>query len=231
MTTEVQISHGEVTLKGELVIPAGASAVVLFAHGSGSSRHSPRNQFIANMLNGARLGTLVFDLLTPEEAVADRHMDNLRWDTRMLADRLWTATEWVCLQELGQDMQIGYFGASTGTAAALMAAAEHPEQVQVVVSRGGRPDLAADVLPLVEAPTLFMVGGNDIELLQINEDACSRMICEAKVEIVPHASHFFEESGTLACAGTLAAAWFVAHTRGTRRPSVGSPFTMAQFAS
>ena len=207
--SEVQIQVGREILPGNLTIPENAVALVLFAHGSGSSRHSPRNQFVARTLNGAGLATLLFDLLTPEEEATDMRTREHRFNIGLLADRLVHATRWAKRQEQTRDLQVGYFGSSTGGAAALVAAAEIPNDVHAVVSRGGRPDLAGDALPNVQAPTLLIVGGNDDIVIELNEMARDRLRCEVKLEIVPGATHLFEESGALEKVAKLAADWFV----------------------
>jgi len=207
--SEVQIQVGREILPGNLTIPENAVALVLFAHGSGSSRHSPRNQFVARTLNGAGLATLLFDLLTPEEEATDMRTREHRFNIGLLADRLVHATRWARRQEQTRDLQVGYFGSSTGGAAALVAAAEIPNDVRAVVSRGGRPDLAGDALPNVQAPTLLIVGGNDDIVIELNEMARDRLRCEVKLEIVPGATHLFEESGALEKVAKLAADWFV----------------------
>ena len=209
--SEVQIPAGRAVLPGNLTVPDGAIALVLFAHGSGSSRHSPRNQFVARTLKDAGLATLLFDLLTPEEEATDMRTGEHRFNIGLLADRLVHATRWAKRQEQTRDLQIGYFGSSTGGAAALVAAAEIPNDVRAVVSRGGRPDLAGDALPKVQAPTLLIVGGNDDIVIELNEMARDRMRCEVKLEIVPGATHLFEEPGALEKVAKLAADWFVDH--------------------
>jgi dienelactone hydrolase len=208
---EVQIQAGQAVLSGNLHIPKGAAALVLFAHGSGSSRHSPRNQFVARMLNNAGLATLLFDLLTPEEESIDARTAELRFNIGLLAERLVHATKWAKQQESTRDLRIGYFGSSTGGGAALVAAAEIPEDVGAVVSRGGRPDLADEVLPKVQAPTLLIVGGNDDVVIELNEQARDRIRCEVKLEIVPGATHLFEEPGALEKVAKLASDWFLLH--------------------
>jgi putative phosphoribosyl transferase len=208
--SEVQIQTGRAVLSGNLHIPEGGAGLVLFAHGSGSSRHSPRNQFVARTLNGAGLGTLLFDLLTQEEEAIDIRTREHRFDIGLLAERLVQATNWATQQQQTRDLPIGYFGSSTGGAAALVAAVEVPEGVGAVVSRGGRPDLAGDALPKVRAPTLLIVGGNDDIVIELNEQARDRMQCEVKLEIVPGATHLFEEPGTLEKVAKLASDWFVA---------------------
>ena len=212
---DVQIRSGTVILQGDLSIPAGAQGVVLFAHGSGSSRHSPRNQFVARTLNGAGLATLLFDLLTPEEESVDLYTREHRFDIGLLAERLVYATKWAKEQKETRDLRIGYFGSSTGGGAALVAAAELPNEVGAVVSRGGRPDLAGDALPKVEAPTLLIVGGEDRVVIDLNEQARAQMKCECKIDIVPGATHLFEEPGALEEVAKLASDWFVKHV-GTR---------------
>jgi dienelactone hydrolase len=207
---EVQIQAGAAVLSGNLTIPDGAIAVVLFAHGSGSSRQSPRNQFVARKLNDAGLATLLFDLLTPEEEAIDMHTREHRFNIGLLAERLVYATRWAKQQKQTRDLRVGYFGSSTGGGAALVAAAEIP-QVGAVVSRGGRPDLAGDALPKVQAPTLFIVGENDDIVTELNEMARDQMRCEVKLEIVARATHLFEEPGALEKVAKLASDWFNVH--------------------
>ena len=209
--TELQIPTGRAVLSGNLTIPENAMTLVLFAHGSGSSRHSPRNQFVARTLNGAGVGTLLFDLLTPEEEALDIYTREHRFNIGLLAGRLVDATTWAQRQEETRDLRIGYFGSSTGGAAALVAAAELPQDVGTVVSRGGRPDLAGDALPRVQAPTLLIVGGNDDIVIELNEMARDQMCCEVKLEIIPAATHLFEEPGALEHVAKLAIDWFVKH--------------------
>ena len=211
--TEVQIPAGHAVLSGNLTIPENATALVLFAHGSGSSRHSPRNQFVARTLNRAGLGTLLFDLLTPEEEALDIYTREHGFNIDLLAERLVHATKWARQQEKTRDLRIGYFGSSTGGAAALVAAAEIPQDVGAVVSRGGRPDLAGDALPKAQVPTLLIVGGNDDIVIELNEQARDRMRCEAKLEIVPGATHLFEEAGALEQVAKLANDWFLLHLK------------------
>src|SRR5262249_23441208 len=184
---EVRIPAGPAVLTGNMSIPETPVALILFAHGSGSSRHSPRNQFVARTLNRAGLGTLLFDLLTPEEEALDIHTREYRFNISLLAERLVHTTKWTKEQEQTRDLHIGYFGSSTGGAAALVAAAELPQDVGSVVSRGGRPDLAGVALPIVKAPTLLIVGGNDDVVIELNEKARNQMRCEVKLEIVPGA--------------------------------------------
>jgi putative phosphoribosyl transferase len=207
--TEVQIPAGRAVLSGNLTIPENAMALVLFAHGSGSSRHSPRNQSVARTLNRTGLGTLLFDLLTPEEEALDIYTREHRFNIGLLAERLVHTTKWARQQEETRNLRIGYFGSSTGGAAALVAAAELPQDVGAVVSRGGRPDLAGDALPKVQAPTLLIVGGNDDIVIELNEMARDQMRCEVRVEIIPGATHLFEEAGALEHVAKLASDWFV----------------------
>ena len=215
---EVQIRAGQAALSGNLHIPDEAAALVLFAHGSGSSRHSPRNQFVARTLNNAGLATLLFDLLTPEEESIDARTAELRFNIGLLAERLVHATKWAKRQEQTRDLRIGYFGSSTGGGAALVAAAAVPADVGAVVSRGGRPDLADKALPKVQAPTLLIVGGNDDVVIELNEQARDRMRCEVKLEIVPRATHLFEEPGALEKVAKLASDWFLLHAAGSAGP-------------
>jgi putative phosphoribosyl transferase len=204
----VSIPAGQVELQGNLNVPEGAEGVVLFAHGSGSGRHSPRNRYVAWALEERGLATLLFDLLTPEEEEVDLHTRHLRFDIGLLAQRLAAATDWLGQEPDTRDLRIGYFGASTGAAAALVAAAERPREVGAVVSRGGRPDLAGDALLLVEAPTLLIVGGDDERVLRMNEEALARLRAEKRLEIIPGAGHLFEEPGALEEVARLAADWF-----------------------
>ncbi len=209
--SEVQIPAGRAILSGNEMVPSNASALVLFAHGSGSSRHSPRNQFVARTLNHACLATLLFDLLTPQEEALDIHTREHRFNIDLLAEHLIHATKWVRQQEQTSDLRVGYFGSSTGGAAALVAAAALAQDTGAVVSRGGRPDLAGDSLPKVQAPTLLIVGGNDDVVIELNEMACDQMRCEVKLEIIPGATHLFEEAGALEKVAKLASDWFSVH--------------------
>ena len=212
--TEAQIPVGRAVLSGNLTVPENAEALVLFAHGSGSSRHSPRNQFVARLLNRASLGTLLFDLLTPEEEALDIYTREHRFNIGLLAERLAHATKWTRQQKETRDLHIGYFGSSTGAAAALVGAAELQQNVGAVVSRGGRPDLAGVALPSVKAPTLLIVGGNDDIVIELNEMARDQMRCEVKLEIISGATHLFEEPGALEQVAKLASDWFVDHIGG-----------------
>jgi putative phosphoribosyl transferase len=210
--TEVKIPVGLVSLDGTLTVPDLASSVVLFAHGSGSSRHSPRNQFVARVFNQAGLATLLFDLLTPEEEAEDIDTARYRFNIDLLAERLVCATESILEQKETSRLSIGYFGSSTGGGAALVAAAKRPHDVSAVVSRGGRPDLAGDLLSRVLAPTLLIVGGRDEILIELNQQAQRKMRCEVKLEIIQGATHLFEETGALDRVAQLASDWFLQHT-------------------
>ncbi len=204
----VRLSADGVELEGTLTVPAVAEGIVLFAHGSGSSRHSPRNRSVAQSLNGRGLATLLFDLLTPAEEEVDVRSRALRFDIELLARRLVGATDWVRGEPRAKTLSIGYFGSSTGAAAALVAACQRAEMVHAVVSRGGRPDLAAGALEAVRAPTLLIVGGRDRQVLALNEGALARLRCEKRLEIVPGATHLFEEPGALEEVAGLAGDWF-----------------------
>ena len=205
------IPSAQITLEGELNVPARATGVVLFAHGSGSSRHSPRNQVVARTIREAGIGTLLFDLLTREEEAADISTRHLRFDIDLLAKRLIDASNWLKEKTDTSHLRIGYFGASTGGGAALAAAAELGEDVAAVVSRGGRPDLAGDTLPKVKSPTLLIVGGLDYPVIRMNEDAYRQLRCERELRIVPEATHLFEEPGALEEVAHLAAEWLQRH--------------------
>jgi putative phosphoribosyl transferase len=211
---DVQIRSGAAMLHGDLSIPAEAQGVVLFAHGSGSSRHSPRNQFVARTIREAGVGTLLFDLLTPEEEAIDARTRDLRFDIGLLAGRLIDAAYWI-KGELDY-LSVGFFGSSTGAGAALVAAAELGETVKAIVSRGGRPDLAGPALPEVKGATLLIVGGLDYPVIRMNEEAYRLLRCEKELKIVPGATHLFEESGTLEEVARLAAGWFQKHLRSDR---------------
>lgn len=197
-----------------MVVPAaGASGLVLFAHGSGSSRYSPRNQFVARVIHQSGNGTLLFDLLTAEEEIEDRVTKRLRFDINLLASRLVDATRWLTTQPAAGNLGIGYFGSSTGGAAALVAAAALGQPIGAVVSRGGRPDLAREVLPRVQSPTLLIVGQNDDLVVHLNKTALEELRCEKELKLVPGATHLFEEPGTLQIVADLAANWFRRHLR------------------
>ncbi len=214
----VQILSTGVRLEGIVSIPEDARGFVVFVHGSGSSRHSPRNQYVAQTLQEGGLATLLFDLLTPYEEESDLQTRYLRFDIDLLARRTAGVLEWLDLQPYAYGLRRGLFGSSTGAAAALMAAAELPEMVHAIVSRGGRPDLAGRALPQVEAPTLLIVGGNDDVVVQLNEQAMAQMQpwTENKLTVVPGASHLFEEPGTLEYAARLARDWFQTHLNQVR---------------
>jgi pimeloyl-ACP methyl ester carboxylesterase len=207
----VRIACAKSMLDGELAIPGDATGVVLFAHGSGSSRHSPRNQFVARVIREAGIGTLLFDLLTAEEEAKDMITRRVRFDIALLARRLVEATGWIEDQSQARDLAIGYFGSSTGGAAALVAAAELGARIGAVVSRGGRPDLAGAALPQVEAATLLIVGELDDVVIRLNEEAFAEMRCEKDLRIIPGATHLFEEPGALESVASIAAEWFRTH--------------------
>lgn len=207
----VRVKAGSATIEGNFNLPEGARAVVLFAHGSGSSRFSSRNRYVARVLNEAKLATLLIDLLTSEEEAIDQRTAHLRFDIRLLAGRLVSATDWLTQNVDTRRLSIGYFGASTGAAAALVAAAERPEVVHAVVSRGGRPDLAGAALPRVRAPTLLIVGGDDVQVIELNRAALALLRCEKQLVIIPGASHLFEEPGALDEVARLAREWFRQH--------------------
>lgn len=209
----VRIPVGKATIEGNMVVPQGAIGIVLFAHGSGSGRFSPRNQYVARVLNEAGIATLLIDLLTREEEEIDTRTRQLRFDIGLLAQRLIAATEWLKKNPTSKNLAVGYFGASTGAAAALIAAANLPEDVRVVVSRGGRPDLALDYLQKVKSPVLFIVGGRDTVVIDLNKKAMKHLQSEKRFEIVPEATHLFEEPGKLEEVAQLAADWFSKHFR------------------
>ena len=202
-----------ISLEGTLRVPHGAKGIVIFAHGSGSSRHSPRNRFVAEVLNKGGLATLLIDLLTSDEEKIDQVTGELRFDINLLTERLSAVSTWVFSHE---QWAVGYFGASTGAAAALRAAAKMGQLIQAVVSRGGRPDLAAEALRLVKTPTLLIVGGSDEPVIGMNEEALGKLNCEKKMVIVPQATHLFEEPGALEQVAELALQWFRAHLVGPR---------------
>jgi putative phosphoribosyl transferase len=210
---EMKIPLGNVTVEGTLTMPKEASAVVLFAHGSGSSRFSPRNQYVAKQFNKAKIATLLFDLLTKEEEEIDALTAEYRFNIPLLAQRLIGTTQWLRRDPVTKNLKFGYFGASTGAAAALIAAAKLSTDVSAVVSRGGRPDLAGEYLSEVEAPTLLLVGGLDVEVISLNREAMSQMTNEKKLVIIPGATHLFEEPGTLEIVAKSATEWFLRYLR------------------
>jgi putative phosphoribosyl transferase len=207
----VAVPMDGVVLAGDLCIPRNAKGVVVFAHGSGSSRFSPRNRYVAEVLQEHVIGTLLIDLLTQHEEQIDEQTRELRFNIPLLAERLEKIGEWILDQPQLQNVKLGYFGASTGGAAALIAAATQPDRVAAVVSRGGRPDLAAKILPTVQAPALLIVGANDPEVLKLNRQALALLNDRSQLEIVPYATHLFEEPGTLEAVAQLAAEWFEKH--------------------
>jgi putative phosphoribosyl transferase len=218
----VRINAGGVWLDGELKVPERNFGAVIFAHGSGSSRHSSRNQFVARSLRNAGLGTLLFDLLTREEEISEQYTRHLRFNIGLLADRLAQVSTWLAAEL--PDLPRGFFGASTGGGAALVAAAGLGDSISAVVSRGGRPDLAGDALPQVTAPTLLIVGGLDTEVIALNRQAFDELHCEKELRIVPGASHLFEEPGALEDVANLAALWFQKYFRTAANPPI-SPVT------
>jgi dienelactone hydrolase len=222
----VHVAVGPVTLEGNLSLPEGARGVVLLAHGSGSSRHSPRNRYVAQMLNEAKLATLLVDLLTSDEESIDLRTAHLRFDIGLLAERLVGATDWLTQYPDTRHLRVGYFGASTGAAAALVAAAERPDVVGAVVSRGGRPDLAGPALGHVRAPTLLIVGGNDFKVIELNRKALAQLRCEKRLVIVPGATHLFEEPGALEEVARLAREWFEHYLPLSESPP-GPPYASA----
>ncbi|MER9970172.1 dienelactone hydrolase family protein [Mesorhizobium sp. M0060] len=215
----VRVPAGRVTLEGNLSLPPDGHGLVLFAHGSGSSRHSPRNRYVAERLNEANLATFLVDLLTAEEERIDQVTAELRFDIGLLADRLGGVTAWLGASPDTSVLRLGYFGASTGAGAALVAAAERPDQAAAVVSRGGRPDLAALALPHVRAPTLLVVGGADTQVIALNRSALAALHCEKELAIVPGATHLFEEPGALDEVADLASRWFLRHLISERSAS------------
>ena len=215
----VQILSTGVRLEGIVSIPEEARGFVVFVHGSGSSRHSPRNQYVARVIRAAGLGTLLFDLLTPEEERIDLRTPYLRFDMDLLAGRLEEVTAWVADTDATRHLRLGYFGASTGGGAALMAAARLGQSIGAVVSRGGRPDLAGALLPKVQSPTLLIVGGRDDAVIQLNKAAYAQLQCERALRIVPGATHLFEEPGALDEVARLATEWFQQHLLPSRTTS------------
>jgi dienelactone hydrolase len=207
----VVIPSGTSAINGTLLVPEGASGIVLFAHGSGSSRFSPRNTYVSALMNQKHIATLLIDLLTANEEAVDDYTGQFRFDVDLLAKRLVDSARWLKTNPATQKLRVGYFGASTGAAAALIAAAQNPQDVNAVVSRGGRPDLAGERLKNVKAPTLLIVGGDDLEVLQLNKEALQLIPAEKKLEVVPGATHLFEEPGKLLQAALLAIDWFEKH--------------------
>jgi len=211
--TAVRIPVGSVVVEGNLTVPPGARGIVLFAHGSGSSRFSTRNRYVAKVFNAQKIATLLFDLLTNEEDQEDLVTAEYRFNINLLAERLIGATEWLKKDPQTKNCSFGYFGASTGAAAALIAAAKLPNDIATVVSRGGRPDLAANYLPRVKAPTLLLVGGLDTEVIELNRQAMEQMSAEKKLLIIPGATHLFEEPGKLEEVAKIATDWFLRYLR------------------
>lgn len=214
----VEIAVESTALRGDLSLPEGTGRIVVFAHGSGSSRHSPRNRQVARQLNASGSGTLLVDLLTEAEEDTERRTGHLRFDIALLKSRLVAITQWLGDQPGMSSLRVGYFGASTGAAAALVAAADLGRQIGAVVSRGGRPDLAGDALSRVSAPTLLIVGGRDEHVLELNLEAAEHLVCHHRLEVVPGATHLFEEPGALERVGELAGEWFSAHLKPLASP-------------
>jgi dienelactone hydrolase len=209
----VRIPVGGVVVEGDLIVPSGARGVVLFAHGSGSSRFSPRNKYVAKIFNAQKIATLLFDLLTDEEDQSDQETGEYRFNINLLAERLIGATEWLKKDPQTKNCSFGYFGASTGAAAALIAAAKLPTDIAAVVSRGGRPDLAANYLSRVKAPTLLLVGGWDTEVIELNRQAMEQMSAEKSLVIISEATHLFEEPGKLEEVAKLSTNWFLRYLK------------------
>ena len=209
----VKIPIGKIILEGDLTVPSGATGIVLFAHGSGSSRLSPRNQYVAKEFNAAKIGTLLFDLLTSKEEERDMYTAEYRFNIGLLAERLVGATELLKKNQQAKGFALGYFGASTGAAAALIAASKLPRDIKAVVSRGGRPDLAMDYLPKVAAPTLLLVGGLDTDVIELNMKAMTKMTAEKKLVIIPGATHLFEEPGKLEEVAKASKDWFLRYLK------------------
>lgn len=205
----VRIQMDSIILEGDLEVPEGAEGLVIFAHGSGSSRHSIRNKTVAKMLRQNKMATLLFDLLTPEEEEIDNVTAHLRFDIDLLSERLIGTTDWVLQNPATKNLNIGYFGASTGAAAALSAASKRSDKIGAVVSRGGRPDLAEQALPSVKAPTLLIVGGKDYQVIDMNREALKILNCKKELQIIPGATHLFEEQGALEEVAKIAGNWFV----------------------
>jgi dienelactone hydrolase len=211
--TERAVKIGPAGLHGDLVVPERATGLVLFAHGSGSSRHSPRNRYVASLLQQGGLATLLLDLLTEAEEQVDLNTGRLRFKIDLLAERLLEATDWLGSEPATRGFSVGYFGASTGAGAALVAASKRRSLIHSVVSRGGRPDLAGSALTRVQAPTLLIVGGDDRQVITLNRHALGKLQCEKELSIVPGATHLFEEPGTLEQAAKLARNWFEEHLK------------------
>jgi len=209
----IHVSVDSTTVEGNLSVPEGAEGIVLFAHGTGSSRHSPRNNFVAEKLRDGGLATLLIDLLTSEEKEIDRRTRRIRFDIDRLAERVVGAMEWLAGQSETEDLGIGLFGSSTGAAAALIAATKRPSLASAVVSRGGRVDMAEPILDEVTAPTLFIVGGKDRQVLDLNRQALAKLETEKQLEVIPGAGHLFEEPGALDAVARLAREWFQRHLR------------------
>ena len=209
----VSVPLGDEELGGRLTVPNGATHIVIFAHGSGSSRFSPRNWFVAEILHSKNIATLLTDLFSEREGIEDQRTGQLRFDIPLLAERLEHVTRWAAENEDTKDLQVCYFGSSTGAAAALIAAAENPDDINAIVSRGGRPDLAGNYLQKVTAPVLLIVGERDRQVLALNEQALHKLNALSSIHIVPGATHLFEEEGTLEKAAIAAADWFEHHTR------------------
>lgn len=207
----IDVDGGSQRVAGTLALPHAPRALIVFAHGSGSGRHSPRNQLVARELNAAGFATLLVDLLTPEEDEHDRRTFAVRFDVELLASRVLDVAYWAASEQATARLPIGYFGASTGAAAVLKAAASKPERIFAVVSRGGRPDLAGSAIARVRAPTLFIVGGADPIVLELNRHSAKQMTAEVRLEVVPRATHLFEEHGALERAAELTMRWYVAH--------------------
>jgi dienelactone hydrolase len=211
--TILKIALDDVQLAADIMIPSNACGLVVFAHGSGSSRHSPRNRFVSSLLNEGRLATILLDLLTEEEEIEDRESAALRFDISLLAARLTQVTDWIAAQKHLMELPLGYFGASTGAGAAMLAAARRQIAVSAIVSRGGRPDLAGPALKQVHTPTLFIIGANDPAVIELNHKAFSQMPAsrQSRIEVIPGATHLFEEPGALERVAELARAWFWQH--------------------
>ncbi|MCL4361826.1 dienelactone hydrolase family protein [Candidatus Dependentiae bacterium] len=212
-SSEIAIPVGDSKINGNLTLVPNSKGLVVFAHGSGSSRFSKRNQYVADVLNKSKISTFLFDLLTEKEDEVDQYTAEFRFNIPLLAERLILVTSWLKDNKNTTHFKLGYFGSSTGSAAALIAAAKLPEHISAVVSRGGRPDLAFEFLPKVKAPTLLIVGGWDDEVIQLNETAFAHLKCVKEISIIPNATHLFEETGTLEQVAKVAADWFVKYLR------------------